>query len=281
MGHWPDKKKSAIGKKRRQVRAFFKFCVEQQWLEKNPADGLSKPVGQDSPQTLPFTREQYASILDATYIYDQSFRTHNRAEVSHQAVRLRTLIQVMRWSGMAIRDTITLRRDQLSGDNVLTLRRAKSGTPITVPLPPGVAEDLQNVPKGNAHNPTYFFWSGNGRQRSACGVWNRSFNRLWKLIDPALDLRDRSGRPMTPHPHMFRDTFAVENLIAGMTMFEVATLLGNTVKVCEKHYAPFVPQMAEAINSKVRGSWAAQGAPVRRKSAAIPITAGRQRRTGS
>jgi integrase len=235
----------------------------------------------DSPSTLPFTREQYAAILDATYIYDQSLQTVNRAEVSDQAVRLRTLIQTMRWSGMAIRDTVTLRRDRLNQDNLLELRRAKSGTPITVPLPAGVAEDLRNTPRGNAHHADYFFWSGRGRERSACGVWNRSFNRLWKLVSPPLDLRDRSGHAMRPHPHMFRDTFAVEFLIAGGSMRELATLLGNTVRICEKHYTPFVPQLAEALNAKVRDSWAAQGAPVHLKNAPIPISEGRRRRTGS
>lgn len=280
-GGWPDKKKSSMWKKRRQVRAFFNFCVAQGWLEKNPAEGLSKPIGLDSPSTLPFSRIQYAAILDATYVYDQSLKTVNRSEVSDQAVRLRTLIQTMRWSGMAIRDTVTLRRDRLNEDNLLELRRAKSGVPVTVPLPPGVAEDLRNVPQGNAHNPDYFFWSGRSRARSACGIWNRSFNRLWKLVSPPLDLRDRGGNPMRPHLHMFRDTFAVEFLISGGSIRELATLLGNTVGVCEKHYTPFVPELAEALNDKVRNSWAAQGAPIHVKGPAVSISEGRRRRTGS
>jgi integrase/recombinase XerD len=278
---WPDRRKSSIAKKRRMARAFFNFCVSQGWLEKSPAEGLSKPSGLDSPSTLPFSRAQYAAILDATYIYDQSLRTLNRAEVSDQAVRLRTLIQVMRWSGMAIRDTVTLRRDRLNQDNLLELRRAKSGVPVTVPLPAGVAEDLRNVPKGNAHNPDYFFWSGRSRARAACGVWNRSFNRLWKLVNPPLDLRDRSGNEMRPHPHMFRDTFAVEFLIAGGSMRELATLLGNTVRICEKHYTPFVPELAEALNAKVRDSWAAQGAPIHAKNPTVSISEGRRYRTGT
>jgi site-specific recombinase XerD len=40
-------------KKRRQVRTFFNFCAAQGWLERNPAEGLSKPIGLDSPATLP------------------------------------------------------------------------------------------------------------------------------------------------------------------------------------------------------------------------------------
>jgi hypothetical protein len=40
---------------------------------------------------------------------------------------------------------------------------------------------------------------------------------------------------------MFRDTFAVELLLAGVPIDQVSLLLGHSsVKVTEKHYAPFV-----------------------------------------
>jgi integrase/recombinase XerD len=39
---------------------------------------------------------------------------------------------------------------------------------------------------------------------------------------------------------MFRDTFAVELLLAGVPIDQVSLLLGHSsVKVTEKHYAPF------------------------------------------
>jgi integrase len=40
---------------------------------------------------------------------------------------------------------------------------------------------------------------------------------------------------------MFRDTFAVELLLSGVPIDQVSLLLGHSsVKVTEKHYAPFV-----------------------------------------
>jgi site-specific recombinase XerD len=42
------------------------------------------------------------------------------------------------------------------------------------------------------------------------------------------------------HPHRFRDTFASNLLLKGVSIENVAILLGNTVRVCEKHYAPWI-----------------------------------------
>lgn len=53
---------------------------------------------------------------------------------------------------------------------------------------------------------------------------------------------------------MFRDTFAVELLLAGVPLDQVSLLLAHSsIKVTEKHYAPFVKarqlQVAPESNS--------------------------------
>ena len=54
---------------------------------------------------------------------------------------------------------------------------------------------------------------------------------------------------------MFRDTFAVELLIAGIPLERVAVLLGNTVKIAEKHYAPWVAARQEQLEEDIRKTW--------------------------
>jgi integrase/recombinase XerD len=119
-------------------------------------------------------------------------------------------VLLMRWSGLAIQDTVTLERDRLSEDGKLFLYRAKTGVPVYVPIPPDVAEILRALP---SVNPRYFFWSGNGDPQTACKGWRRSFVRLFEIAK----IRKPDGTPKRNskrcHAHMFRDTFAVELLM--------------------------------------------------------------------
>jgi hypothetical protein len=59
------------------------------------------------------------------------------------------------------------------------------------------------------------------------------------------------------HPHRFRDTFAVELLLAGVPIDRVSVLLGHSsVKVNEKHYAPWVRSRQEQLEADVARTWA-------------------------
>lgn len=58
------------------------------------------------------------------------------------------------------------------------------------------------------------------------------------------------------HPHMLRDTFAVEMLLAGVSLQEVSVLLGHSsVKITEKHYKPWVKARQEQLQQSVRKPW--------------------------
>jgi integrase len=162
----------------------------------------------------------------------------------------------MRWSGLRIRDAITLERTRLIGDNLL-LYQAKTGTPVYVPLPPQVADALRTVPTGNKPNPRYFFWSGNGLPKTAVADWQRSFRRLFTLAG----LEKPDGTAKRCFPHMLRDTFAVEMLLAGVPIDQVSMLLGHSsVKITEKHYSPWVKARQEQLASSVRNAWGVLGA---------------------
>jgi integrase len=55
---------------------------------------------------------------------------------------------------------------------------------------------------------------------------------------------------------MFRDTFAVEMLLAGVPLDQVSILLGHrSIKVTEKHYAPWVRARQEQLENSVRRAW--------------------------
>ena len=161
-------------KKQQRLTGFFWFCIRAGWITANPTNNLGR-ISVNRAPTDYFTREEFAKLLDAIHLYRES-----RAELLDgvHATRLRTLLLLMRWSGLCIPDAISLERTRLIGDNLL-LYQAKTGTPVYVPLPPQVSEALRRVPAGNKPNPRYFFWSGNGLPKTAVADWQRSFRRLF------------------------------------------------------------------------------------------------------
>ena len=234
-------------KKQSRVIGFFWACVRRRYLTENPAIGLGKIKVVQIPTDY-FPPDEFERIIAATYI-----RRGDRGggDVKANQTRLRTMTLLMRWSGLRIRDAVTLERHRLNGDSLL-LYQAKTGTPVYVPLPPHVVEALESIPPGPKPNPRYFFWSGNGEPKSAVADWQRSYRRLFK----SADIRTADGERKRCHPHMFRDTFAVEMLLAGVPIDQVSLLLGHaSVKITEKSYAPFVKARQLQLQESVRNAW--------------------------
>jgi len=224
---WKNKNISAR-KKLEAFRAFFRFVHESGWIPTNPASHL-KPPKITEPPTAPFTREEVASILNACDIYPDKAN----------ALRLRALVFLLRYSGLRIRDAITLSRNRIQDDK-LFLYTAKTGTAVYCPLPPFVVKALDAIPAS-----TYFFWTGLSKPKSAVGDWQRSLKRLLIL----------AGVP-DGRAHRFRDTFSVEPLLAGVPIERVSILLGHqSVRITEKHYAPWVRARQEQLEADVRRTW--------------------------
>jgi integrase len=238
--------------------AFFNFCLRQGWCQSSPASGLSK-IKVPGNQTGYFRRAEFAQILNATKAYglQQTNPPHAIRKGIHItdsnkncAARLRVFVLLLRWSGLRIGDAATLERTRLDGDSVL-VRQSKTGNPVYVCLPPQVAEALRTVPPGPNPHLRYFFWSGRGRRSSAASYWQKKLNRLFELTDIRVN-----GVPKHCHPHMFRHTFAIELLLAGVPIDQVSKLLGHaSVKTTEQYYAPWVLERQQQAEKSVRKAW--------------------------
>jgi len=228
---WKDSPISAL-KKLERLRSFFRFCAGMKWVEENPVGTLKPPKFHQKP-TLPFTGEEFERILAAVERYPtkNSFGYDNRA-------RLRAFVLLLRYSGLRIRDAVCLRRDRIV-DGKLMVYTQKTGQPVYVPLPPVVIESFEKSGSGEL-----LFWSGHGNPKSAVADWQRSLRRLFDLAGV------EHG-----HAHRFRDTFAVSLLEKGVALETGAVLLGNTIKIAEKHYSPWVRSRQIALEDAVRRSW--------------------------
>jgi integrase/recombinase XerD len=221
-----------------RVRRFLRFCHDAGWIERLPK--LS-PIKVDEPPTMPLSPEQYTTLLTAVPTTFPGVK----------AGRVRALIQLMRHSGLAIRDAVTLERGEVVRDakkkiyRVATSRQ-KTGTHVSVPIPDIVAKEILTVLNDN---PRYVFWNGNGKEQSAVTNWQHDLRALFRAT---------FGKGTHFTPHCLRDTAAVEWLSAGIPLEEVSKLLGHTsVKTTEKHYAPWVTARQDRLDTLVVATWKA------------------------
>ena len=232
---WPNRN-IAARKKLESLRTFMRFCWESGWVPNNPASILKPPKTTDPP-TVPFTPEEVAQILSACEQYYGGRGQRGRIN----AYRLHALVLLLLYSGLRIRDAVTLSNDRIVNGKLL-LYTAKTGTPVFCPLPSFVVAELDKVRAKNSH---HFFWSGESKPKSSVGDWQRSLKKLFRL----------AGIP-DGHAHRFRHTFATNLLLAGVPLDRVATLLGHTnSKITEKHYAPWVRARQEQLEADVRRVW--------------------------
>jgi integrase len=233
---WRNRNLSAK-KKLEQLRAFFRFWVRCGALTANPALELDAPIVKQPP-TLPFERNEMARIL---YACDHLYADNYRRVGQPNAKRIKALVLLLRYSGLRIGDAATLPVARVA-DGKVFLRTAKTRTRVTCPLPLIALDALAECPRTN---PLYFFWTGQCSRGTVARDWH---SKLAKLFAAA-------GVP-NGHPHRFRDTFAVEQLLSGTPIDQVSALLGHSsIKVTERHYAPWVKARQEQMEASVIRSW--------------------------
>jgi integrase len=229
---WPNRNLAAK-KKLENLRAFFRFAHDSGWVASNPATKLKPPRITD-PVVVPFTRDEVIKIVKACDRYPDK----------QNAVRLRALVLLLQYSGLRIGDAVTLSRDRIS-DGKLSLYTTKTGTAVYCPLPPVVITALDAVPA----NGKFFFWTGASKPKSTVGNWQRAMKRLFKLADVSHG-----------HPHKFRHTFATELLQDGVSLDDVAMLLGHrSSKITERHYSHWIAARQRNLEASVRKTWARLG----------------------
>jgi integrase len=153
-------------KKLERLRTFFKFCHESEWIDKNPALVLKSPKVRPN-QVMPFSKEDWEKVLWATEVYPERPKGR-RAQV-------KAFVLLLRYSGLRIGDAVSLERSKIN-DGKLFIISAKAKTPVWLPLPEIVLSSLQQLQTSDR-----YFWSGEGKLKSAVADWQRSLGKLFKL----------------------------------------------------------------------------------------------------
>jgi site-specific recombinase XerD len=229
---------------RARCRGFLRYCYEAQWLPRIPP---MPKIKVDVAPTLPLTPEQLAALLKATEVLDPGVR-----------VRAHALFRLMRFSGLAVGDSLKLQRAELKRDTHYRIEtsRQKTGVHVSIPIPDDVSKELLALPSewivaanGSKHaaHPDYFFWDG---KNDIVNTWTRK-------IVPKVFAAAEIARGGNMTSHRLRDTFAVDLLEKGVPMEEVSRLLGHkSIRTTEKHYAKWSKGRQDRVDSLVTGTWA-------------------------
>lgn len=260
---WKDANLGAL-KKLDRMRSFFRFSQQNGWITANPLVGIKNPKITERP-TLPFSRDEMIAIMEEAQKSIAAVQRDGR----DNAQRLRALILLLRYTGLRIGDAVSCSVDRLV-DGKLRLYTQKTGTHVHCPLPDFVVRELDAIPRKSER---YWFWTGNCKLQTAVTDWQ---GRLAVLFSDRVSKRKSQPKQMElpgmkpikaveskpkakvqdGHAHRFRDTFAVELLLAGVPLERVSILLGHqSVKITEKHYSPWIRERQEQAEADVRRTW--------------------------
>ena len=218
---WTEAGAATRNKKLDRLKAFFGFCHDAGWVTTNPTKAI-KPGASHNAIVRPFSPKEQAVIL-----------------AKPQTRQLRCFVRILYHSALRISDACMLRPEDFDGNKIRRVNQKNQET-VLIPIPPDLRLELDKLPLTGGY---YFLQGESENHHTQTDAWRTILNDAFKKDIPGF------------HAHRFRHTAAVNWLVSGLTMEEVAALLGNSVKVVEKHYASFCGARQEAVERKLQAIW--------------------------
>jgi site-specific recombinase XerD len=255
LENWRDTwkySKVTAQKQQSRVIGFFQYGMNRGWVDRNVAAGLGTiRIKQDDRQpTIALSDKQYEQLLAA-------ISKVNGKTTDEMRKRLRALILLQRWTGLAIRDACKLERKRIEPDPDnhgwcrLFVRRSKTGTPVFAALAGDIAAEILS-----AHNDNKRFLFAHAATDVEVRKAVQSFTNLFVKLDEVADIKDENGQHVWIHSHILRDTYAVFLLEHGAPTEDVAALLGHSsIGVTEKHYLPWIESRARRMFGRVKSAY--------------------------
>jgi integrase len=252
------------------VKAFFEFCLSNEWIARNPGRLVKNQRGRDAAdrrteQKLPFSDEELRRMYEACdtkygkqeikwsrVIHDRRIEgEYARYNYKWKGQDLADFISVSVYTGLRISDVSTFHIDRMQPTGEIHIRTTKAGSHVYTWVP----EWLQERIRARAREfGSYIFGEHQTKDMNVItDVWRRKLNKLWILCGPW------RGKPT---PHRFRHTFARILLQRpGVTVRDVAELLGNTEQMVRKHYAAWIPERQERLTAVLKAAFSERPRP--------------------
>jgi integrase len=227
------------------VSKLFSVAVRLEWVLKDPTKGIEMPGAEPRPARF-LDEKEVAAIADKV------------------PPRYRTLVWTLAITGLRVGEACALRVKNLNGsirvaENSVEVRGVKTlGQPKTagseriVPIPPSLRKMLKEhvTTYGNAFDPESFVFTTERGKQVGQGVWRK------RVFQPAAVAAKVTP---TPRVHDLRHTAASLMLKNGMSVFEVAQVLGHSsTKMVEQTYGHLyeshLQQKVDALDSILGGA---------------------------
>jgi integrase len=238
--------KSSRGKKLERAKGFWNFCRKRNWITANPMEDLEPPVGYSIVKNKsPFTDEELGRIFDAAAAW-KPCPWHNRGE--HGVIDADMVVaftMLLLETGLRISDASTFNvAERINPDNQeCFLYMHKTGKPLFTWINPELYARLCALVK--TLGPTPFITQSRDPQQAG-DSWRE---RLAKVFSDAGPFKEH------PVPHRFRHTFVRVQLQRGVSVDDVAELIGDTPDMVRRHYARWVPERQERLTGLLKQAY--------------------------
>lgn len=194
----------------KQVKAFFNWCVKEEYLAKNPMDKVTLPK---VPKVLltGLTTDEVVSMMD-------SFNNKDYLEV-----RNKTILALMADCGLHAMEVARLKNTDVRDMDIMIY--GKGNKERIVFISPALKKIMiryertkRQYFKDRIQYSDNYFLAYQGKAMSTVAVYN--------LVVEASERVGITGKRVSPH--MFRHYFAVQSVMAGIDIYRLSRLLGHS-----------------------------------------------------
>jgi integrase len=244
---------------RENLKQFWLYCADSDFITKNIAAKL-KPVGTKRDLEQAKNKPIPTFRLDEVTAFDQAldrcneiFRPENE-QAPDASVKTRVFNYVIKFSGLAIVDVVTLRPSDvgIAAPNSSTVpinkERRKTGKIAHTGVPHFVWAMLQELDPESE----YYFWSGVGKPDSRVDTFRDRMKKLFVAAGIRVyrkTAKKKSGGKLkkvaeefnasSAVPHMWRHTLVRDLYIKNVPVRRIADILGDEPEIVTKHYSQF------------------------------------------
>ncbi len=262
---------------RTKAKSFLTWALEEGYLSRMPVfdKGEALAVGNRCGY---LTDEQMTRVYEALPFFPVPHggrvRGGVRPPIAHYAARLRAFIDAGRWGGMAVRDIVLFAPARHLEGTVLSYRRHKNRRKPTSPvavveLYPEEAARLRAIPAEAGSHADHPFRFPDSTLGQNCELWRKRFQKLCEFAG-ITEIETEIGVLKKPHPHMLRDTFAIDAITQGVKLENVAKMLGHaTTDMTQRSYLFWIQKRLDSCLDDQRASLA-------RRTQIAPAARGRE-----